>query len=92
MYFSLAFLEITTTVVALEAMLQQIDQLNDIPDAIEFFQRLYDHSGHKMLAEVTSDLEKEGYMRVRKVNPKLLGIIQSQDFLVDDYSNSTPLH
>ena len=57
-------------------MLQQIDKLNDIPEIVGFFQKLYDESGYTMLSE--SDLEREGYVRVRKVS----GILRSINYLL----------
>uniref|UniRef100_A0A914YGR3 Uncharacterized protein n=1 Tax=Panagrolaimus superbus TaxID=310955 RepID=A0A914YGR3_9BILA len=59
--------KVTKTVIALEHMLQLIDRLLDTPEPISTFQSLYDAPGYRMLAEVTSDLDKKGYMRVRKV-------------------------
>uniref|UniRef100_A0AC34GWR3 RNA-dependent RNA polymerase n=1 Tax=Panagrolaimus sp. ES5 TaxID=591445 RepID=A0AC34GWR3_9BILA len=59
--------KVTKTVVALEHMLQIIDRLHDTPEPISTFKSLYDAPGYSMLAEVTSELAKNGYMRVRKI-------------------------
>ena len=48
-------------------MLQQMDRMNDIPEPVEFFKTLYDQPGHKTLSEISDELDREGYMRVRKV-------------------------
>ena len=62
-------------------MLQQMDRLNDIPDPVTFFNTLYDQPGHKTFSEITADLHREGYMRVRKVGPRLqFNLLQYKHF------------
>ena len=49
-------------------MLQQIQDATDIPHPVYFFNTLYNNqSGVKLIAEMTAELNKEGYMRVRKL-------------------------
>uniref|UniRef100_A0A914PC19 Uncharacterized protein n=1 Tax=Panagrolaimus davidi TaxID=227884 RepID=A0A914PC19_9BILA len=55
------------TIISLENMLLEIDKAYDIVEPLSFFWKLYSDSSPQILGNVTDNLAREGYTRVRKI-------------------------